>query len=44
MSFIRLRNNDMTNKIDDYLNDYLFDEYGLSDSFKSNGDIENQFS
>jgi|GEM_PF-2716991 len=34
----------MTNKIDDYLKDYLFDEYGISDSFKSNGDIENQFS
>lgn len=34
----------MTNKVDDYLKDYLFKEYGISESFKSNGDIENKFS
>lgn len=44
MRFICLRNNDMTNKVDDYLKDYLFKEYGISESFKSNGDIENKFS
>jgi len=33
----------MNNHIDDYLKTYLFEEHEIKDSFKSNGEVENQF-